>query len=422
MSRDIYDQARHHFFDSGKSFEYGRPDMALPNKSENHRTDPSRTEQDNDHDGKLGVDCSSFVWRGLKEAGYGVPAHPFTTRELFQGHTVTPYAQSHFDVIPGAEARKPHGSLQPGDVVLFSDKHGSGQHVGIVRDYDANGHLRFIGSQVRTGPGEQTVQPGGYWDGKNMEIVGALRAKPEFRIHAPPHDLSASLQGNAEKAQAAAPATILQHGAESPGVQQLQQRLNAMGSTDSHGKPLVPDGRFGDHTREAVEHFQRSHGLEVDGKVGPHTRAALEHLQSHAPLRLDDANHPDHPLFRQTQDAVRRLDAQHGRVPDGQSDRVAGALVVVAKEQGLSQVDHVVMNDDASRVYAVQGDLNSPLKRIAQMSTAEALATPMEMSSDASRHVNQPPIQQSPTATQVLPPDLPAQSARVMGASAQPIG
>lgn len=73
MNGDVYLEAKHHFLDSDQHYEYGGSDMSRSNQGGNQRTDSSRSEQDNDHDGVRGVDCSSFVWRGLKEAGYDVP-------------------------------------------------------------------------------------------------------------------------------------------------------------------------------------------------------------------------------------------------------------------------------------------------------------------------------------------------------------
>lgn len=100
-----------------------------------------------------------------------------------------------------------------------------------------------------------------------------------------------------------------------------------------------------------------------------------------APVTLDHVDHPDHVLFRQTQDAVHRLDAQHGRVPDWQSENLAGALTVAARDQGLKSVDHVVLSADSSKAYAVEGQLDSPHKRIAETSTQQAVNTPIEQSS-----------------------------------------
>jgi hypothetical protein len=99
--------------------------------------------------------------------------------------------------------------------------------------------------------------------------------------------------------------------------------------------------------------------------------------------RLDRAGHPDHALYEQTRDAVHRLDAQHHRTPDQRSDNLAAALVVAARSEGLREVNHVILNDDASRAFAVQGDLNSPLKQTAQVQTAQALNASVEQSSQA---------------------------------------
>ena len=58
---------------------------------------------------------------------------------------------------------------------------------------------------------------------------------------------------------------ILRHGAAGPDVTHLQRLL---------GVPA--DGHFGDATLRAVRRFQAEHGLLVDGQVGPHTWRALE--------------------------------------------------------------------------------------------------------------------------------------------------
>lgn len=58
--------------------------------------------------------------------------------------------------------------------------------------------------------------------------------------------------------------TILKRGSRGADVQILQKALS-----------LIPDGIFGPLTQEAVETFQREHGLSVDGIAGPKTLAAL---------------------------------------------------------------------------------------------------------------------------------------------------
>ncbi|MBB3227117.1 hypothetical protein FHW69_001718 [Luteibacter sp. Sphag1AF] len=97
--------------------------------------------------------------------------------------------------------------------------------------------------------------------------------------------------------------------------------------------------------------------------------------------RLDQPNHPDHALFQQARGGVHELDAAHQRTPDQRSDNLAASLTVAARRDGLTRIDHVTLSDDASRTYAVQGDMQSPLKRVADVSTQEAVATSVDKSS-----------------------------------------
>jgi putative chitinase len=52
----------------------------------------------------------------------------------------------------------------------------------------------------------------------------------------------------------------------------LQVDLNSLGYTP----PLSTDGLYGPATKEAVQWFQRLHGLHVDGVAGPVTSGKLE--------------------------------------------------------------------------------------------------------------------------------------------------
>lgn len=100
-----------------------------------------------------------------------------------------------------------------------------------------------------------------------------------------------------------------------------------------------------------------------------------------AHTQLDKPDHPDHAMFQQARDAVHALDASRERTPDQQSDNLSASLVVAARQAGLEKIDHVVLSDDGSRAYAVQGDLGSPLKRVAEVRTQDAVNTPVERSS-----------------------------------------
>lgn len=158
-------------------------------------------------------------------------------------------------------------------------------------------------------------------------------------------------------------------------VVDVQRLLNRAG-------PDVPvTGTFNHLTEGAVKDYQKAHGLTVDGVVGPNT---LEHLQragqqqraesprSDARPVLSDANHPDNALYAQTLAEVCKLDAQRGRTSDAASEHLAGALTVEAKRQGMSAVNHVVLSEDGSRAFAVQGAPDSVLKRMAYVETQHA--------------------------------------------------
>src|SRR5690606_4247176 len=73
--------------------------------------------------------------------------------------------------------------------------------------------------------------------------------------------------------------------------------------------------------------------------------------------------------------------AQQCRAPDQRSDNLAAALAVAAQRNGMSRVDHVVLTDDATRAYAVQGDMSSLFKRYTDVNVAQAISTPLAQSS-----------------------------------------
>ncbi len=183
---------------------------------------------------------------------------------------------------------------------------------------------------------------------------------------------------------------VLKEGDKGHEVSQLQAQLRELGYKGTDGKPLRADGHFGPGTKAAVEAFQHDHHLKRDGEAGPQTQKQLQvqgklHAQEQAahPL-LNQAAHPNHELYRQALDAVHKLDAQHGRASDGRSENFAGSLAVEAQRQGLKRIDHLVLNNDGSRAWAVQGDLRSPFKQMADVNVNQAVHTPLAHSSAAS--------------------------------------
>lgn len=402
-SAAIYQEAFEHFLAHGNQYEYGRDDVRLTNREGNGRSDSSRNERDLDGDGLKGVDCSAFVWRGLKNAGYDVPNAPFTTHSLFNGHQITAYARQHFDVISAADARRDNGALKPGDIILFKDKDSGGQHVGIFKGYDANGHIRFIGSQVSTGPAEAGAAPGSYWNGRDFKIVGALRAKPEFQVRAPLH----AQQGHGSQPAPAAPAPVapqtsskphaaaptrdvdhvLQLGEKGPDVARLQRRLFDLGYHAQNGKPLAVDGTFGADTLYALKEFQREHGLEGKGIAGPKTEAALRKAEASL---MSDPSHPQHALFTQAVAKVAEAEKAMGIPVGPHTQRIAGAVVVEAVREGLTRIDRVVISDSRTLVWAIddrKGPPEAGLGRTEGISLAQASVQPLAESSRQAHQV-----------------------------------
>ena len=74
------------------------------------------------------------------------------------------------------------------------------------------------------------------------------------------------------------------------------------------------------------------------------------------------------------------LVVEHGK------ERVSASLNVLAKENGLSRVDHVMLSERtpnataAENIFVVQGERNDPAHLRASMPTAQAAQTPVEAS------------------------------------------
>lgn len=364
----IYDEAYRHFLANGNRFEYGRSDLQRPNHEgvANRMTDSSRTERDNDGDGLKGVDCSSFVWRGLRNAGYDVPAQPFSTHALFNGSDVTRYARRHFEVISAIDAAQDNGSLQPGDILLLQDKRTSGQHVGIVKGYDRDGDLQFIGSQISTGPAQVDAGRGTYWNGGRFEIVGALRARPEFQVRAPVHAREDGSDGRAIHEPPSAPggprarsATrpaaeadgVLRFGEKGPAVETLQRRLADLGYRGEDDKPLKISGDFDTDTRHALREFQRDHGLQGLGVAGPRTAIALDRAEG---TLMSHPCNAHHALYVQVLEKVHAEERARGLASGHHSQRIAAALAVECLREGISRVDRVELSHDMNLARAVQ--------------------------------------------------------------------
>lgn len=192
----------------------------------------------------------------------------------------------------------------------------------------------------------------------------------------------------------------------SEAVGKLQADLASLGYSGANGQPLHTDRHFGPNTEAALKAFQHDHHLQPDGVSGPRTQEALHRAQSSPAVALDNAAHPGHAMYGQALRVVHELDAQQGRTPDQFSANFAGALASQSRSEGMTQIDHLILSDDASKAYAVQGDLNSPFKRYASVDVAQAVAQPVEQSSQAwtRAHERHPPAVAPMVETVQQPP------------------
>ncbi|HEL4831624.1 TPA: AHH domain-containing protein [Stenotrophomonas maltophilia] len=97
-------------------------------------------------------------------------------------------------------------------------------------------------------------------------------------------------------------------------------------------------------------------------------------------------DHPDHALYQQIREGVEVLDAKHGRSFDEVSERMTASLLVLAKDNDLERVDHVLVSNATREhpaghtLFVVQGEPSNPAHQRAAMPTELAAQTPVEES------------------------------------------
>jgi len=129
----------------------------------------------------------------------------------------------------------------------------------------------------------------------------------------------------------------------------------------------------------AVDLYDHIRGPLQPGE--PARREAEKNGHHTSMLRMDDANHVGNPLFNDAIRGVHAQDGRVGRVPDVMSTQLAGSLAAEMHAAGGKRIDEVVMNADASRSFAVQGQGGDPAHLRVSVDTAVAMNTPLEQSS-----------------------------------------
>lgn len=171
----------------------------------------------------------------------------------------------------------------------------------------------------------------------------------------------------------------------------------------SHTQPMP----YVDNSTRPPTHARFNHTINT------HTYTPLEPAPAVAnPLQttrdvvlLDHADHPDHSLYQAARGGVHALDAKQGRAPDQRSDNLAAALAVAARRDGMQEINHVVLSANAVHAFAVQGSLQSPLRRFVRVDTEQAVQTSIAQSSATwvNLAVHQQPPQNLVEPSLVLP-------------------
>ena len=97
-------------------------------------------------------------------------------------------------------------------------------------------------------------------------------------------------------------------------------------------------------------------------------------------------DHPDHALYQQIRQGVEALDGRHGRTFDEVSERVTASLLVLAKDNDLERVDHVLVSNATREhpaghmLFLVQGEPSDPAHQRAATPTELAAQTSVEES------------------------------------------
>jgi len=165
-------------------------------------------------------------------------------------------------------------------------------------------------------------------------------------------------------------------------MQQLglqESLLEQNGITLGAGTPAPQPYYDSSTTPPTLHHFDHTASTHAHVPIAAREFAGLP-IQAHdMPL----PNAADRALHEQIRYKVAALDAANGRSFDATSERLSASLLVVARENGLDRVDHVVLSRQtaeaaaAQNIFVVKGALDDPAALRASTDTAEAAQRPV---------------------------------------------
>lgn len=110
-------------------------------------------------------------------------------------------------------------------------------------------------------------------------------------------------------------------------------------------------------TFNLVDLGKGGYGMVQLKETGARSNSAPNLVTPAAPgtsLTPAEVGHPDHAIYQQIRSKVEQLDAANGRTFDATSERMTASLLTLAKDNGLTRVDHVLLSDRTRDLPAVQ--------------------------------------------------------------------
>ncbi|WP_425523254.1 zeta toxin family protein [Stenotrophomonas maltophilia] len=196
------------------------------------------------------------------------------------------------------------------------------------------------------------------------------------------HSPAPSIQ--TEVAEAAPVAAHLHEAEATPSPIQLEPDVPApLAAAEPAVPPLITDV-----APKVPEHEAPYTPPPMEAEAAPPSSATAQRELEAPPASLlpTEPEHPDHALYQQVREGVAALDAKHGRTFDEASERMTASLLVLAKDNDLDRVDHVLLSNATAdkpaghTLFVVQGEPSDPAHQRAAMPTELAAQTTVEES------------------------------------------
>lgn len=196
-----------------------------------------------------------------------------------------------------------------------------------------------------------------------------------------PHSPAPSIQTEVAEA---VPATARLHSAEAKSAP--IQPESDVPVTLAAAEPATP-ALMTDAATQVSQHEPPYTPPPVEAPAASPSSATIQEPEAPpAPLLPTQPEHPDHALYQQVREGVAALDAKHGRTFDEASERLTASLLVLAKDNDLDRVDHVLLSNATAdkpaghTLFVVQGEPSDPAHQRAAMPTELAAQTTVEES------------------------------------------